>query len=146
MGGNALTEVDTVRLDKLDYEYVTHLIVNKVKLAYPDVTIQPTASYRNKPDFGDADIVLHWDNQKSLVEVVQELFSPTQIVKNGNVISFDYDNFQIDFIYFTDLEVFKFAWCYFSGLCLQLSKWYRNILPPFPTKPQCGQVFCMYCI
>jgi hypothetical protein len=35
-------------------------------------------------------------------------------VKNGNVISFDYDNFQIDFIYFTDLEVFKFAWCYFA--------------------------------
>lgn len=50
-----------------------------------------------KEDYGDLDI-LYLPYDKDIGTLITDLFSPRQIVTNGDVISFDYQQFQIDLI------------------------------------------------
>jgi hypothetical protein len=65
-------------------------------------------SYRNKQIFGDMDIMVCAGdidtnelitNRMDRTSPLFRLFGSTLIKKNGNVISFDYENFQIDLIF-----------------------------------------------
>src|SRR5699024_1764549 len=101
MGGNALRAQGFATRRATAAEYHDHLIPAIMDTAggvLPDCRMAPVLSYRNKPDFGDADIVLEsnylppdWQARLS-----DALGSRAQ-VSNGPVFSLEYDGFQVEF-------------------------------------------------
>lgn len=97
MGGNALnfaTERKTTeQFNKIFSEIEPTLIGLNIDYFL-------TKCYRNKPSHGDMDILIKNDNlnKDKLLSIIIEQFHPQSISPNDKTISFDYDNFQIDFI------------------------------------------------
>lgn len=90
-----------------------------VEFEYND-TIQslPVRCYRLKQDHGDLDVLIKMDvdfelKKIDLKEYIKEKFNPRVIHSNGGVHSFDYQNFQIDFIPIAE-ENWEVAQVYFS--------------------------------
>lgn len=97
MGGNALKHTITRRYSPLEFNEVWDKINSKLK------TIgwagRQLVAYRNKPDYGDMDILIENDgNLGDIKETIQNTFQPNEIFKNGNVYSFNVDELQVDFI------------------------------------------------
>lgn len=77
--------------------------------------MMPIKAYSAKESFGDMDIAIEYDNlpvnYEKLVEIV---FKPEEMVRNGNCLSFEYKEFQIDLIitpsseYTTSLHYFDY--------------------------------------
>ena len=100
MGGNALKNTHTVRKITSEYKVITHEIFNKI---YEHTTFEPylVKCYHNKETHGDADILIKTnENNKAdnILKFIKDTFKPNECLKNGNVISFNYYDFQIDFI------------------------------------------------
>lgn len=118
MGGNALSK-PSARIDKLEYETIVSTVLTKfAQWSFDnefDTYSHPVDSYRTKDSFGDADILYTFtgDNTSSITTFIKESFGDVEIVKNGDVTSFDFDGFQIDMIY-ADPESFNFARGYFA--------------------------------
>lgn len=122
MGGNALKAV-SVRLTKKNYNRLAADCEAKLRALYPGKRIVALGSYRDKPDFGDCDILVQSDGYdphqaaKALgaVEVVRNgpvtslgvLVRPEVPHVNGNV-------FQVDLIA-TGEDEFDFALGYFGA-------------------------------
>lgn len=98
MGGLALSHTGTRRYQKDEYNALVAEVLPKVKEAFK-TKAEVVVSYRNKESFGDMDILVLNDELKNAREVIETNFNPTDIFKNGNVVSFDYKNFQIDLIF-----------------------------------------------
>jgi hypothetical protein len=95
MGGNALKKIKTVRKNKNDYEIIKKYILEKTsEYLKCEIIIELPA----KESFGDLDVLYISNPKINIKELVIKLFSPNEIVINGDVMSFDYENFQIDFI------------------------------------------------
>lgn len=97
MGGNALKYTKTRRYNPSEFNEIWDIINSKLK------TIgwagRQLVAYRNKPDFGDMDILIENDgNLGDIKETIQRVFQPNEIFKNGNVYSFNVDELQVDFI------------------------------------------------
>ena len=119
MGGNALSEVNTHRLDRAEYLTICDEVLAQLRhnILRHNISrrIVDIPAYRNKESFGDLDILLETfsgDNidYRSLIIV---LFAPKQIVQNNNCYSFDYKDFQIDLI-LTPTTEFNTTLSYFS--------------------------------
>jgi len=100
MGGNALKNTHTVRKITSEYKVITREIFNKI---YEHTTFEPylVKCYRNKETHGDADILIKTNennNAENILKFIKDTFHPNEYLKNGNVISFNYEDFQIDFI------------------------------------------------
>jgi hypothetical protein len=54
--------------------------------------------YREKQTHGDIDILIKNKSNLNIYNLIKENISTKGILKNGNVISFEYNNFQVDFI------------------------------------------------
>lgn len=108
MGGNALKKTTTRRYMADEY----HALV-------PDVVAKLTTlgrcdcvpAYGTKESFGDMDLVHSINNL--CTSSVCGLFSPTEMVKNGPVLSFDYKQLQIDLIYAAP-DTYDYAMGYYS--------------------------------
>ena len=115
MGGNALKNTFTRRYSADEY----YKIIPEVELILQDeykTRVAALPSYRDKADFGDADILLEKNVSTSGLndkEIIQRLFGPNEIVVNGNVISFDYKQLQIDVIR-VGSENFESSLAYYS--------------------------------
>jgi len=96
MGGNALKDygVETKRVstDEL-YKYF-----NIIKEYFNDYDIYIADFYRSKPTHGDLDLLIKTSNYKEIRRIVEDEIEHTKIHVNDSVITFDYDNFQIDLI------------------------------------------------
>lgn len=84
----------------------------------PTILSQPVRCYRLKQDHGDLDVLIKVDvefelNGIDLKKYIAEKFKPRVIHSNGGVHSFDYQNFQIDFIPIRE-EDWEVAQVYFS--------------------------------
>ena len=114
MGGNALS-FETKRLDKAAYQKLVGKVMNALFQKFHsvgDVKALPIAAYFEKDSFGDLDII--WtSNGYDITEHIQELYSPKEIVRNGSVVSFDFEDFQVDFIHSAE-EDYWFGYNYFS--------------------------------
>jgi hypothetical protein len=133
MGGNALKEVQTLRLEKSDYENVKHKIA---ELLTPHIKIEFLYEVPNKKDFGDLDILYDIsENQNHIIiyDLVKELFHPKEIVKNGTVLSFSYlineENdtyFQIDLIksHNFHMDLFYYSYGDLGGILGRITKYY----------------------
>lgn len=100
MGGNALKQYHTTRLDRDAYFALTEefsaLFQEKI-----GAKLYLIPAYKTKPSFGDADFLVTTDELPAdWVSKVATEFGLTkeQWVKNGNCLSIGYKNFQIDLI------------------------------------------------
>lgn len=112
MGGNALTQIKTVRKNATEYKTLTNDILISLQPYCDFLDLIP--SYSDKNDFGDADFLVVFKNDiKDVKQLLNTLFTPTQIVKNDTCYSFDYKLFQIDIICSTK-ELYKASFAYYS--------------------------------
>lgn len=113
MGGNALKNTKTRRYQADEYERAFIELSYRLMKVCEYVNLVP--SYREKKSFGDMDlvVVMNYD-EKDVVAAVKRLFNPNEIVKNGNVVSFDYNELQVDLLVQPDVETAKFASRYFA--------------------------------
>lgn len=127
MGGNALKTVKTVRIDLLTYNKIKKEIYDKIN---NDIQIEFLFDNPDKIDFGDLDILYKSEEQISMIDYITKIFTPIEIVKNGDVISFSYNIIgneyaQIDFIKTTNFSMSKFFFSY-GDLGLLIGKMARH--------------------
>lgn len=115
MGGNALKNVTTRRYQASEYHKLERDVCVMLRKHFPaNVVLMPILSYRNKESFGDMDILVSSDNLPTDWQVgVAELLQSKEVVRNGNVVSFEHKEFQIDLIA-TPTEDFVIADKYFA--------------------------------
>jgi hypothetical protein len=116
MGGKAIKQahgIETVRLEARDYHRVSYC----ARLEHPGVRSAVIPAYKNKPDFGDADILYCGDLPENYLTSSFPINVP-----NGNVLSVAWplnshegvkSFFQVDYIRVKP-EEFDFALGYFS--------------------------------
>lgn len=97
MGGHAL-KIETVRKSTIEFNKIFNEIEPKLKELNLEYFL--TKCYRNKDSHGDMDILIKNNiiNTFEIVETIKKTFKPESINKNDKSISFNYDDFQIDFI------------------------------------------------
>jgi len=111
MGGDALKHTKTERKDIKDYTRIkTHILEELSK----HLVCKAVIEVPEKESFGDLDVLYICDDKIVIQDLINELFNPHEIVNNGPVTSFDYDNFQIDFMKSTSLEEFNSKMFYFA--------------------------------
>lgn len=127
MGGNALKNTQTRRLDRAEFDAVAAAVSAGLQRAFPSSRVAAIPAYKTKADFGDLDILLSTEGMvaagggERLRELAVNAFHATEIVKNGSVLSFDFrgsadqtdPGFQVDVITSPDAE-FDFSLAYFS--------------------------------
>lgn len=126
MGGNALKTAKTRRFDAEEY-FDLWCEVNQMMgehFVWQTMRRELIPAYAKKETFGDMDILYYvrpygWRDKETntcyplTVEEVKKIFKPTEIVQNGSVISFDYEECQIDLIY-SHVDLFDYALGYYS--------------------------------
>jgi hypothetical protein len=90
MGGNALKNVKTSRLNISQYEQVKQDIITQM-LRYPNIVLAQITELPEKTSFGDLDLLyVNLDNHNNIRSIIQNQFAPNEIVSNGDLMSFDY--------------------------------------------------------
>lgn len=104
MGGKALNKygIFTERKNTEDFLRIGKEIQDRIAEDLSATTTIVTC-YHTKPDHGDLDLLIKIDNEFhnsgiNLKYYIGDTFKPSVIHNNGGVYSFDYQNFQIDFI------------------------------------------------
>lgn len=113
MGGNALKNTKTRRYQADEYERT--FVELSYRLMGVCVYVHLVLAYREKESFGDMDlvVVMNYD-ETDVVAAVKRLFNPNEVVKNGNIVSFDYNELQVDLLVQSDVETAEFASRYFA--------------------------------
>lgn len=111
MGGNALKNVVTRRYARAEYFILKERILNKLQGRIDQYDVPK--EFPCKESFGDLDVLLVCPPTIKIEDLIKELFNPTEIHYNGDVYSFDFEEFQIDFIV-TPKEQFDNAIVYLS--------------------------------
>ena len=111
MGGNALS-VKTRRYER--EEFLDILVEVRTMLNNRGIDSEVPKWYSNKETFGDLDVLIKSSTvEGNIMDIINELFNPNEIYNNNNVKSFDYKEFQIDFIMTGD-EIWETSINYFS--------------------------------
>lgn len=114
MGGKALKFANTRRYIKDEYLAIADDVSRQFNILFPQCTNTVIPSFFNKQDFGDLDILITSDNLPgNYIELIKTTFNPMEILNNGDVLSFDYKNFQIDLIKHPE-KIFNIAKTYYS--------------------------------
>lgn len=118
MGGNALKNCETRRLQKAEYLVLVERVINDLKneLSEPnwDRRVKNIPYYTSKEDFGDADILI--DScmlPADWVDRMVKKWDSKETYSNGDCVSFEVDGFQVDVIKSPSQE-YEFAYNYFS--------------------------------
>lgn len=106
MGGKALNKygIFTERKDTKEFKRIGSEIQERIGIDFEfKVETQVVTCYHTKPDHGDLDLLIKIDDDfhnsgTDLKQYIEDAFKPQKIHHNGGVYSFDYQNFQIDFI------------------------------------------------
>lgn len=107
MGGKALA---LNRINKNEYFEIFSELQCKISKYFNKFELIP--SYYNKNSFGDMDILCCYNNKFSIEKILNDCNSK-KFVKNGNVLSLEYKNFQIDIIH-TKEKFFNTSLTYYS--------------------------------
>lgn len=98
MGGRALKNCTTRRYQAEEYFKLVDEVSQKFA-AHFGRNIWPIAAYKSKESFGDMDVLIESEGlPPDWVQQTVKLFGSKEYVKNGNVLSLEYKEFQIDFI------------------------------------------------
>ena len=106
MGGKALNKygITTERKNTEDFQRIGREIQAHIAFSFDfPIETEVVTCYHTKPDHGDLDLLIKIDEKFhnegiNLKEYIKTAFAPRAIHNNGGVYSFDYENFQIDFI------------------------------------------------
>jgi hypothetical protein len=104
MGGKALQPYGVFTERKTTEEMMKIAIeIQNQMVRDIEATCTVVKCYHNKATHGDLDLLIKVDRELhernvNFREYIKDAFNPTAIHSNGGVISFDYDNFQVDFI------------------------------------------------
>lgn len=99
MGGNALKNCVTRRFEAAEYYPLEKTVLQQLRQTFPSRRIEPILAYRNKPSFGDMDILFEFtdaDTVAVFAEQVQAVFSPQEMMVATNQITFEYRECQVD--------------------------------------------------
>lgn len=115
MGGKALKTFETKRLDAREYHALVPKVLNQIaSVVGHDRPMCEVQAYRSKPNFGDMDVLVVSDNiPTDYKDEIARAFQSREVVRNGNVTSFDCDGFQVDVIAISAAS-FEFARAYFA--------------------------------
>jgi hypothetical protein len=114
MGGNALKNTHTRRYDKDEYFALEAEVVGRLKQDFPARLVAPILAYRDKPTFGDMDVLFQSDEITfDLRQYLTDTFHPAEMVKNGNCLSFEYKELQVDLL-LTPKHIFETSFNYFA--------------------------------
>ncbi|MBS1592663.1 MAG: hypothetical protein JST07_11215 [Bacteroidetes bacterium] len=111
MGGNALKFIQTFRKPKNEYEEIKKIIISKIE-DYISAHSAENIKYGlikeapEKEDFGDLDILIS-GTVENLYKLI-EYFEPDEIQRSGHIFSFNYKDFQIDFLQTENIEMAQF--------------------------------------
>jgi hypothetical protein len=102
MGGLALKHVEGIRrYSKDEFFSLADRLIPQVSECL-NTKVELVKSYHLKESFGDMDLIVlnsgNLSDAKSVGEIIQKNFNPTDIHYNGNVHSFDFEGLQIDLI------------------------------------------------
>ena len=111
MGGNSLKKVVAKRLDDDRYKKVSVEVLEILKKYYINVAIPYEKP--GKIDHGDIDFICQIDPSRGVLDPVKELNS-IECHRNGHVVSFEYEEHQIDMILVKTSEEFGFARIFYS--------------------------------
>lgn len=115
MGGQALKNTVTRRYERAEYEALCAQVLKQLRIDFPERKIAAISAYHTKTSFGDLDILMDTDQLTiHLSDYIKTRFQPNELVRNTNVYSFDYQQFQIDIIGSPyedfDISLHYFAW------------------------------------
>lgn len=116
MGGKALNKygVFTERKNTEEFNQIGYELINRV---FYDLTLFSSVikCYHTKSDHGDLDLLIERtaDTNVNWRDYITKAFTPRAIYSNANVHSFDYKDFQIDFIIINN-EVANTSKTYYS--------------------------------
>jgi hypothetical protein len=99
MGGSAIKSTPIRRYNRAEFDNIAQHMIERLGKHFKNVGVP--LFYRNKPDFGDLDILVSTDGfnyRGGMREFIQDEFNPNEIHHNANVWSFDFQEFQIDII------------------------------------------------
>ncbi|CAF4025681.1 unnamed protein product [Rotaria sp. Silwood1] len=111
MGGNALKNAVTRRYARNEYFRLKEIVLNKLQ-GHIDQYDVPK-EFPCKESFGDLDVLIVCPSSINIKNLIEQLFHPTEICHNGDVYSFDFEQFQIDFI-IVEKDIFENAIIYLS--------------------------------
>lgn len=101
MGGNALKNCETHRLDAEDYIELCMRVCYLLHETFPGRELAEIPAYDNKVDFGDLDIIITSEVVNGIevtAELITKVFQSKEVVRNGDVFSFEFEGFQVDLI------------------------------------------------
>lgn len=114
MGGNALKTVETRRYDLDQYTKLANDVIQRLDGLPTNQRAVVIPHIRDKQTFGDLDILYTtWGDTPFRREHILRTFSPQEAHKNGDVWSFNVNDFQVDLIH-SDYIPFKYAYNFFS--------------------------------
>lgn len=126
MGGNALKNCLTVRLDRSQYIDLEKDVLNKLKQKFSNVRTLPY--YFEKESFGDMDLIVEKPkpSNKELEEFLFTNFNTKEVYFNSDVVSFEYNQFQIDLIFTSkdniETSIFYFSYNDLNNICGKVYK------------------------
>lgn len=110
MGGNAIKISERVPKDRF-FKY-TKEIIPKVIDAF-QTEVHMVSGFHNKQDFGDLDLLVLDIGYENRREIIEKHFNPDEINVNSHVISFNYNELQVDLI-FTPIENWESSKIFFN--------------------------------
>ena len=118
MGGNALKNCTTTRLNAPEYNTLVARVINDIQeeLKASEYTrrVRAITAYATKEDFGDADILIDsFSLPGDWIDRLAARWNSKEVVPNGDVVSFEVDEFQVDVIKAKPVE-YEFAYSYFA--------------------------------
>lgn len=109
MGGNALKNCSTRRLSRQEHVSFSAELLTGLARLFPDRRIEGLRSFNAKDSFGDIDFLVESVRlESSLHAKLKAEFGAKEVVRNGDVISFEYKESQVDLI-LTDARNFDFS-------------------------------------
>ena len=97
MGGLALKNTFTRRYERAEFDEMSKDLLGLLSNTFKRVAMP--LFYKNKPSFGDADILVSMEGfDGNMRTYIENTFLPNEIFHNGNCWSFDYKELQIDLI------------------------------------------------
>lgn len=116
MGGNALKKygISTSRKETDEFIRIGKVITNQMKKDLNAETVI-VKSFHTKDSHGDADVLFKRTAETKDIDMAEyvKVFNPQAIYNNSGVVSFDYDDFQVDIISINE-DDWDVAQTYFS--------------------------------
>lgn len=123
MGGNLLKKVGVERKSAEEYRKIVGIVISNLKEIFPSIKMAEIKAYEEKDSFGDADILVEYDDLPgNWIDIIKLKLNPTEFISNRSnggrkasqeVHSFDFMNLQIDLI-MAPKDLFDFSMNYLS--------------------------------